>query len=944
MNCAKRRLSCQFTFDDGSPKNGVLRRCTIASRMSQTEAVYAVSNVSEQISQGAVLLTVNQRLSRHHMMLYQNWQLQSGLDWWPTPEILPFRSWMSALHRQALGMGLSERTLVPALRVQQAWRRIIEADTSVQLLDPAGAARSALQAWELSCAWQCRNPEDQYLSADQFAWQRWMTRYRAWLDDQHGVDEPLLPDELIRILQSASAEQISTLLPDVIVLEGFLQVPAQFDQLLTVVQAHGVQVKINQPEAGCVVHTVSYADDDAELLGIAQQMRAELTHDATQSLGLVVPDLQQRRDAVVRAFERVFYPAMSPTQISQQRKVYEVSLGQSLAEQPVVAMALALLRLSAQSVSGNELSALVLSPYWKGAAAEIRRREQLDKRLRDKRVRSLGLDQFIDQMYPGSQLMPALKALTKKRNLRHATLHQWAARFSNWLDLLGWPGKSNDSEEYQAVSAWFECLDDMQLLDDGESLSFNSAFTQLKSLATDRVFQTQAPATPIQVIGRLESHGLDFDCLWVCGLDGEQWPPAGSASAFLSISEQKLCNVPNSSAAGRLALAESEFMLWAAHTPLLIGSRALSREGKELISAALPIITPSKNSEQLAQPIIARLEQLEEPVDLVRTVSQSLDVTAVDDYHGPELVAGTKAAGGARLFENQALCPFRAFALHRLNIRPLEEVGLGLDARQHGTLLHDALERFWLQVRTHEALVSMDESTLDELLCRVVQESMQELEVPDELRALELTRLTRLMHEWLTQCEARRSPFEVVEVERRMPIEHGGVLMEVIIDRIDKVDGALVVIDYKTGVNNKVNTWADQRISNPQLPLYVLTDEQISAASFAQVASNQCRFIGIASDEQTLPGVSEKLKGAKASVGQDEPMTSWPQWTAHWRTSLDAIAQELLHGTATVTPMKSACTYCELKSLCRIREDAELDGELSGAIGEEPGSMTGVTS
>ncbi len=892
-----------------------------------------MDNRSEQISQGAVVLTVNQRLSRHHMMLYQSWQCQQGVDWWPTPQILPFRSWMSTLHRQALGMGLSQRALLPALRVQQAWRRIIDADTSVQLLDPVGAARSALQAWELSCAWQCKPSEDQYLSTDQFTWQRWMKRYCRWLEDEQGIDEPSLPDELITVLQSASAQQQAALLPSVLILEGFLQIPTQLELLLTALKTCGVQVQINQPQPQCVVHNATYADDDAELLGIAQQMRSELEHDSSQSLGLVVPDLQQRRDAVVRAFERVFYPMMSPTQINQQDPVYEVSLGLSLAEQPVVAMALLLLQLSAESVSGNELSALVLSPYWKGAADEVRQREQFDRRLRDKRVRMLTLDQFIDQMYSSSKLTPGLKSLKKMRKLRATTLSQWATRFSAWLKILGWPGKSTDSEEYQAVSAWIECLDDMQILDDDETVSFKSAFAQLKTLAVERVFQTQAPATPIQVIGRLESHGLDFDCLWVCGLDGEQWPPAGAASAFLSISEQKDCNVPNSSAAGRLALAESEYQLWASHTPLLISSHVLARDGKELIGAALPVITSSESSQLLASGRLDRLEHCEEPINLVRAISQSLNVVVIDDFYGPGLVTGTKASGGARLFENQALCPFRAFALHRLNIRPLEEVGLGLDARQHGTLLHHALECFWLQVRTHENLVTMDEQVLDETLHTIVVESMQELQVPEKLQALELTRLTGLMHEWLTQCEARRAPFEVVEVERRMPIERGGVVMEVIIDRIDKVDGELVVVDYKTGVSNKVNTWADERISNPQLPLYVLTDEQITAASFAQVASNQCRFVGIASDEQTLPGVSTKLRGSSSSRASEEPMTSWAQWTSHWQTSLDSIAQELHAGIATVTPMKTACTYCELKSLCRIQA-ADPESQMDELAGE----------
>ncbi|MFK8080458.1 MAG: PD-(D/E)XK nuclease family protein [Granulosicoccus sp.] len=886
-----------------------------------------MSNWSEELGEGAVLLTVNQRLSRHHVLQFQRSRLQAGSTWWETPSILPFRSWMSNLHKQALTMGLSDVTLMPGLLVQQAWRRIIDNDASVHLLDPAGAARSAMQSWELACVWRCYNREDQYLSADQFAWQRWMTQYKAWLDQQSGIDESLLPDELASVLAKASTAQLDTLLPRYLILDGFLQLPTQLAELVDHVRACGTTVDVHVPEPSAQVHAISYLDDESELLSIATQLRAELEHSPQQLLGLVVPDLQQRRDAVVRAFERVFYPTLSPLEIADQQPAYEISLGQSLGEQPVVSASLSLLKLSGASVSGNELSAVVLTPYCKAAKAEVRRREQFDRRLRDKRIRSLNLSQFSYEFYKDSRLKPALDKLIRKRKLGRASLSEWASRFSSWLEIVGWPGKSIDSAEFQAVSAFFECLDDMQLLDDNDKVTFDNAFSQLRLLASERIFQIETPAAPIQVMGRLESHGLQFDCLWVAGLDSEQWPPAGSPSAFLAINEQKACRIPDSSAALRLALAESEFRLWASQSPLLLASSVQLREGKELSSAALPLIQASDDSSRRARSVLGRIEQTRELVDPLSTMAQSLDVEMLDDFNGPGIIAGTKVGGGARLFENQALCPFRAFALHRLKIRPLEEVGIGLDPRQHGTLLHAALELFWGEIRTHENLSALDEQTLDTTLIDVVTTCMQDHKVPEELRALELTRLTVLLREWLVQCELPRVPFEVMELERKQRIEHGGIAMDVIIDRIDKIGDALVVVDYKTGVNNRVSTWADQRISNPQLPLYVLTDEEIAAASFAQVATNQCRFIGVASEAQMLPKVVTKLRGTKQALASEAPIENWQDWRTHWQTALDKVAEELCDGIATVTPMKSACTHCELKPLCRVNVELESDSD-----------------
>jgi len=288
--------------------------------------------------------------------------------------------------------------------------------------------------------------------------------------------------------------------------------------------------------------------------------------------------------------------------------------------------------------------------------------------------------------------------------------------------------------------------------------------------------------------------------------------------------------------------------------------------------------------------------------------------------------------GGARLFENQALCPFKAFALHRLQIRPLEEAGLGLDPRQHGTLLHQALELFWQSVKSHQALMALSEEQLNQQLSEVVDAAIDSVEVPTRLRRIEKQRLVHLMREWLTGWEMPRVDFVVENLEQKLQIEHGGIVMNVVLDRIDRIGNSLAVIDYKTGVNNKVGTWADDRISNPQLPLYVLTNEQIEAASFAQVARNQCRFIGVASDGDTLPKVSSEIRRTVSDQSAEKPLANWQQWRNHWKQSLDSIAGELRSGLASVTPMKNACQFCELKSLCRVNDQPgrTLDDEDSG--------------
>jgi len=279
-------------------------------------------------------------------------------------------------------------------------------------------------------------------------------------------------------------------------------------------------------------------------------------------------------------------------------------------------------------------------------------------------------------------------------------------------------------------------------------------------------------------------------------------------------------------------------------------SCASQREGKELVSASLPDIGLI-DSDHAEEPL-ANFDDMK-LVDLIR---QSAQLTRVEDFFGPPLPRGSKARGGASLFQDQAKCPFRAFARHRLAIRPLEEAGLGLDPRQHGNV-------FWADVRSQERLFAMDETECDAAVVSAIDEAIADEKISSSMAALERPRLKRL----------------ILETEVAMEIEHGGVKMNVTLDRIDEIEGSRVVIDYKTGSGNTALPWGDERIENPQLPLYVLTDDSIRGASFAQVVRHNYAFKGIAEDDSKLPKVS--------------------------------------------VPMKNACDYCDLKPLCRIDVDAE---------------------
>ena len=868
----------------------------------------------EAVAAGSVVLTVNQRLARHHVHRHGLWQLGNGATWWETPRVLPWSAWLAELHDTALAAGLSTRVRVPGIVQQRFWRRALGAEASEALLDPDAAAAQAARARQIGLAWRCLGDGEDYPSHDQLAWRRWSARYVARCEAEGLVDDAALSDHLVELVVShgrigrsgRDAHDMESLaLPARLLLAGFLQEPPQQRALIEALTEAGVVVERLTPARAGPVRAVAHADDEAELRHVASEVREALERSPDAVFGVVVPDLAPRRAAVRRAFDRAFFPGLTPNEIDARERPYDLSLGLPLADQPLVRTALSLLRLMNSRIAGGELSALLMSPYLAGGRAESTRREQLDRRLREARDHALTLAALCDALDPGSTFARGARELLAGRASDHALPSTWAARFGAALHALGWPGERSDSEEYQIVQAWHGCLQDLQMLDDGESIGEREALAIVVRLARERVFQPESPPVPIQIMGRLESHGIAFDRLWVTGLDSESWPPAGAPIPFLPIAAQKAAGLPEASVVERLALAEREFALWRSSADELVASHALERGGQTLLPAAVlaePGAPAVASAGAAREPIV--------PLDPLALIAAAAGLERLVDERGPVLEAGVDVRGGARLLEDQASCPFRAFALHRLHVRPLEEGGIGLDPRQRGTLLHAALERFWVETGTHARLMALDDDALAGSIAAAVAVALDGSKIVGPLKGLEQRRLERLLGDWIVQCERPRMPFAVVAFEEEREIERVGLRMTVKLDRVDDVAGRRVVIDYKSGAAASIGSWSDLRVSSPQLPLYVLGDDAIEGASFAKVVRHGCAWAGVTRAPDMLPG---------ATVAKDR-LVDWADWRRHWSEALDAVAAEVRAGDARVAPRKGACAHCELTPLCRIAE------------------------
>jgi probable DNA repair protein len=893
----------------------------------------ALADVFAALDRGATVVTGNNRLAAATRRAFDLAVLGKGLEAWPTPDILPWTTWLQNNVDELILSGAitGPEILLSGTQEQCIWEAILTETMADQpLQQPVGTVRQVQEAWRLLHAWQL--PLEAGLFAyndDSKAFYQWARLFEARCRKQQWLSSAQLAAELQRCLPWDR--------PDELLLLGFDELIPQQQALLAALAETGCQVQWLALTAIGSRSAVRTGCDDIrqEAATMARWVRQRLQEDPTAMIGVVVPELAMHRAMLVHALDEVLVPeALLPGQHSVTRP-YNISLGAPLSSYPIISTALRLLDLLQPAISLEDAGRLLAAPFIAGWEQEAGARALLDGRLRqtgELRVASSTLYYHAsqpDRPYACPYLTKQLDAWFKlARDCPHtAGTGQWSERFTVLLQAIGWSGgRSLSSEEYQAVEAWRELLGTFAALEPvTKPLSAAAAAGLLRRMAGERTFQPQTGAAPVQVLGMLEAGGLRFGHLWIMGLHDGAWPAAPRPNPFIPLPVQRRTNMPRADEMRELQVART------------ITSRLLASAAHVVVSF------PQRNADEILRPspLITDLPAMDiltpglwSTPTWREQVHQSAGLIPLRDDPAPPLEQEA-VSGGSAVFKLQAACPFRAFAELRLGARALGQADIGLDAMTRGALMHRVLEKVWQALDSHEQLQAKPAGQLEVLVKTVVEAAIAEIAgrhpqtFSGRFREMEAERLCRHLLEWL-ELEQQRQPFRVVEKEAKHEASAGGIRVQVKIDRIDALDdNRQVLIDYKTGTV-KPAQWFGERPDEPQLPLYSLAaGGDIAALMFAQVKAGHMAFNGVAAGEGLAPGVQPytRLKQTRAAG-------SWAEVLETWRTTLEHLGEAFRNGEAAVDPKHYAatCQYCDLTPLCRINELTVLDGdEIDGA-------------
>ncbi|MBC8024241.1 MAG: PD-(D/E)XK nuclease family protein, partial [Burkholderiales bacterium] len=703
--------------------------------------------------------TPNRRLAQSLGAEFDRTRELEGLAAWESADILPMGSLVERMWEDALYSELAPDmpVLLGEVQEQALWQHAVAAHRpEARLFSTEAAAVQSAQAWQLAHAWRVELQATPYWNDDARAFLEWAAHYRKVTREGGHTDRARLPDVVVPHVGHAALRR-----PQTLVLYGFDLLTPQVRDFLQALTTAGTAIVVTDPAPHeAKVSRVGLPDAKSEIHAAARWARARL-EKGKRRIGIVVPDLARSRARVHRVLANVLQPDHL---VAGKEPVlpFNISLGAPLSEYPIVADALHILALARGRASFEPVSRIVRSPFIAGGESERDARARLDVRLRKRCAPVVSLDGLrrlcgSAQSPPAPILIDRLDRLAKLAQSGFAgtrSASEWARLFSEALRAMGLPGeRACDSAEHQALARWHELLAEFATVERVTPvLACREALRLLAGMANDAIFQPEASEVPIQVLGVLESAGLEFDHLWVMGLTDDAWPLPAHPNPFIPVLLQRAAGIPQADPVSSLELDRRITEGWLRAADEVVVSHARVREETQLAPSPLIASIVEAAPESLG---IAPLRLLRD------AIAATGKLEAIDDPSGPPLADKVVPSGGTRVFRDQGACPFRAFAHVRLASEAMEAPRPGLDPRDRGTLVHCMLANTWRGIGTHARLVEMKGAELESLLKTSADDAIAQVQryrhdaLSGRFAELEHERLVKTTREWLELDRAR---------------------------------------------------------------------------------------------------------------------------------------------------------------------------------------------
>ena len=816
------------------------------------------------------VITPNDRLAKEFANSYDRYQLSKDKSAWESPDV---KSFSSHLKEQFIDHTDTEKETIQLMSRRQLFARLftIVPKNLHSLINQAIDAIDLVHKYEVdidlyqSLSLKCRKVIDWYRSA---------------------LDE----DNTTFLLES----QLSSFLKDTKAVQRKPLILYQFDHLAPAEKSYFNHYQSNQPVTLCnskgiagqliqaneisitpaetkssqsALQCSSFAE---EIVQATKWAVAAKTQDKNSTIGIVIPSLSTRYAQISSQIA----VGLDPLKGSHTER-FNISSGQPLSKHTIWYHAFLFLRAATENLTRGELDALTNSKFFNTEElANILEQWQQAKTT-------------IQPLNPVSNFHKSEKENSQKKELTN-----WIREFTKLLDQAGWPSldqlQTFEYQAYEAIRREFTFLEEMQ---PGKPLDLEAALELIQALFENTLHAPERHAQDIQVLGLIESIGLSFTHLWICEMDENNFPSKNNHNPFIPLEIKKRYGMPRADQEGELYFSNALIENWTNNSDQI--NYSYNCHQNDTFISKSPLI--KQVAESISSIGTSDFHSWFEATD------QALVETS--DVRGPHFYDHSISAG-LTMLKDQLNCPFKSFAINRLNLTSKQISTNFPQAFEKGIAAHEVLAKLLSKCRTQKDVIEITEEQIVKVTAEIVHRLFQT--APEIFRHNETKRISKTIGKWI-ELEARRKSFQIIGLEKPFTIQLAGLEFSIRADRIDKLAEGLILIDYKTGRVNLSKAKSDN-LKEPQLATYALAVEGLLGTFYAQLNDEE---------EIKISGISAELEfGDKIATSAS---CDWENEQASWNKQLNQVAQDFVEGKADVSPTNGYCTHCHLASLCRIR-------------------------
>ncbi|MEM9857313.1 MAG: PD-(D/E)XK nuclease family protein [Bacteroidota bacterium] len=535
------------------------------------------------------------------------------------------------------------------------------------------------------------------------------------------------------------------------------------------------------------------------LLGVPQHVgQAKLTGQLLNHLLAEQPDIDLRKVAIVLADESLLFPVLHS--LPDQVGAINVTMGFPLAFAPINSLIESILELHQfAKVRDNDQTIF----YFKPILSILRHPEiaAIDPKGIEKLIQSIEQNNRVflygDELALGTVLTSIFSSMQSS----------FVAYLKEVLANLYVENKDKEALDTEYLHYYYRLLNRYaDILEESNETVDVNAFARLfrQVVRTEKLPFTGEPLRGLQIMGVLETRNLDFEHVFVLSMNEDFFPSTGKQHSFVPYNLRRAYKMPHYDQQDAIyAYLFYRLLQRASSVNLFYNTEGNDLGGEEMSRFLQQLIHES--GLEIKQKVLANYTATEQR-DAI-TIERTDEVRKGLERFIVESAVETKPLSPSAV--NTYLdCRLKFYFRYITQLYERDTIEEDIDARTLGQVLHNTMEYLYQHRTTIEKKdLKAFRSQLDPLILDAFKEFYG---VPaDKLFKLEGKNLIarEVVKEFalkILKLDEQYAPFEVVGVEERysteIPLQDDlTVAMGGLVDRIDKKDGLVRLIDYKTG-------------------------------------------------------------------------------------------------------------------------------------------------